>query len=66
MPHIPAAYRRWLYLLTIAALPLLVAYDVIAEDVAPLWANLAGAFLGVSAAALAASNVTPDRKDDDG
>lgn len=66
MPHIPAAYRRWLYLLTLAALPILVAYDVVNDEVAPLWANLAGAFLGVSAAGLAAANLTPDKENTDG
>jgi hypothetical protein len=64
MPHIPAAYRRWLYLCTATALPILIAYDVVSESVAPLWANLAGALLGVSSAALAAANVTKDHDDD--
>lgn len=64
MPTIPAAYRRWLYLLTMAAIPLLVAYDVVSEDTAPLWANLAAAFLGVSTAALATANITKDPDDE--
>ena len=64
MLDIPPAYRRWLYLCTLAALPLLVAYDVVAEDTAPLWANLAGTLLGVSSAALAAANVPKGGNDD--
>lgn len=66
MPNIPAEYRRWLYLLTMAAIPILVAYDVISDDVAPLWANLVAAFLGVSTAAFAVKNITPDKESDDG
>lgn len=57
MPSIPPEWRRYLYLVTAAVLPILVAYDVVSEETAPLWANLAAAVLGTSAAALAAANV---------
>lgn len=66
MPNLPAVWRRYLYLLTAAAIPILVAYDVVSEETAPLWANLAAALLGTSSAALAVANLTPDKEDPDG
>ena len=64
MPNIPAEWRKWLYMVTAAALPILVAYDVVSETTAPLWASLAAALLGTSSAALAVANLTPDQKGD--
>lgn len=48
--------RRWIYGIAIAAVPLLVAYGVIAESDAALWIGLAGAVLGTGVPALAAAN----------
>lgn len=42
---LPQNIRRRLYLITSAALPLLVAYGIISDTVAPLWAGLAFAAL---------------------
>ena len=38
--------RRWIYGIAVTAVPLLVAYGVIAESDAALWIGLAGAVLG--------------------
>lgn len=57
MPNIPAKYRSWLYAVSVAAVPLLVAYGVIEESTAPLWIAAAGAVLNST---LALRNVTPD------
>ena len=48
--------RRWVYGIAVAAVPLLVAYGVIAESDAALWVGLAGAVLGTGVPALAAAN----------
>lgn len=48
--------RRWIYGIAVAAVPLLVAYGVIAESDAALWIGLAGAVLGTGVPALAAAN----------
>lgn len=47
---IPARLRAYLYPVLLAALPLLVAFGVITEDAAPLWAALVAALLGVGTA----------------
>lgn len=48
--------RRWIYGIAVAAVPLLVAYGVIAESDAALWIGLAGAVLGGGVPALATAN----------
>lgn len=42
---LPQNLRRRIYLIVSAALPLLTAYGIISETVAPLWAGLAAAAL---------------------
>ena len=42
--------RKTLYLVSLSAIPLLVAYGVITEDVAPLWVALVGSILAPSMA----------------
>ena len=37
--------RKWLYGVSLAAIPLLVAYGIIEKDEAPLWIALAGSIL---------------------
>lgn len=54
--------RRWIYGIAIAAVPLLVAYGVVAESDAALWIGLAGAVLGTGVPALAAAN-TPSAEE---
>lgn len=48
--------RRWIYGIAVAAVPLLVAYGVVAESDAALWIGLAGAVLGGGVPALATAN----------
>lgn len=48
--------RKWIYGVCLAVVPLLVAYGVIDESVAPLWIALIGALV---APALALANLTP-------
>ena len=50
------AVRRWVYGIAIAVLPLLIAYGVLDDQSAPLWAALVGAVLVPS---LAVANVQP-------
>ena len=52
--------RAWLYRVGVAAVPILVAYGVLTEDVASQWLGLAGAALGLAQSAIAAAN-TPTR-----
>ncbi|WP_298634997.1 hypothetical protein [uncultured Mobiluncus sp.] len=47
---IPARIRTWLYGIITAAIPLLSAYGVISEQMAPLWVALGAALLGSSTA----------------
>lgn len=49
--------RKWLYGVVLAAVPLLVAYGVIEESMAPLWIAAVAAVL---APAMALSHLTPD------
>lgn len=37
--------RKYIYIVSLAVIPLLVAYGVIDEEVAPLWVALAGAIV---------------------
>lgn len=57
--------KRRVYLYSIAAVivPLLIAYDALSADLAPLWLALAAAVLGIAAPATALANLTPE--DDD-
>lgn len=57
-----AARRRWLYSITTAAVPLLVAYDVVAADLAPFWLTLAAAALGTLSPVVALGHITPDQR----
>lgn len=58
--YLTARRRAWLYGITTALVPLLVAYDVITADVAPLWLTLGAAALGTLSPAIALGHLTPD------
>ena len=47
---IPPPVRSWLYGITTALIPLLSAYGVISDQIAPLWIALAGAILATGTA----------------
>lgn len=47
---IPAYIRTWLYGIITAAIPLLSAYGIISEQVAPLWVALGASLLGTTTA----------------
>ena len=49
--------RKYIYIVSLAAIPLLVFYGVISEDAAPLWIALAGA---VIAPVKALSHLSPE------
>ena len=49
--------RKYIYIVSLAAIPLLVFYGVISEDAAPLWIALAGA---VIAPVMALSPLSPE------
>jgi hypothetical protein len=55
--------RKYLYAVTIAAVTVLVAYDVISGEAAPLWLALAAAVLGIIAPATAITHMTPKPSD---
>ena len=56
--------RKWIYGISLAAVPLLVLYGVIDEAAAPLWVALIGA---VVAPTLALTHLTPkDEEPSDG
>jgi hypothetical protein len=57
MPAIPAEWRKWLYAVGMAAVPLLVAFGWLEDSVAPA---VVGLIYAVLMGGLAASNVTPD------
>ena len=48
--------RKYIYIVSLAVIPLLVAYGVIDEEVAPLWVALAGAIV---APVVALTHLTP-------
>ena len=50
-------HRVWLYRVSLAGIPLLVAYGAVSETVAPLWAALLGSILAPS---LALTHMSPD------
>lgn len=56
--------RRWVYGIAVAAVPLAVAYGVVAESDAALWIGLAGAVLGTGVPALAAANTDVPKERD--
>lgn len=57
MPAIPAKYRRWCYAVGIAAVPVLVGFGWLQDEMAPAVVGLVYAvFMG----GLAASNVNPE------
>ena len=55
--------RKYLYGVTIAAVTVLVAYDVISGEAAPLWLALGAAILGIVAPATAITHMTPAPSD---
>jgi hypothetical protein len=55
--------RKYLYAVTIAAVAVLVAYDVISGEAAPLWLALSAAVLGIVAPATAITHMTPAPSD---
>jgi len=55
--------RKYLYAVTIAAVTVLVAYDVISGEAAPLWLALGAAVLGIVAPATAITHMTPAPSD---
>jgi Na+/melibiose symporter-like transporter len=55
--------RKYLYAVTISVVAVLVAYDVISGDAAPLWLALAAAILGIVAPATAITHMTPVASD---
>ncbi len=57
MPHIPMDVRRWIYGVSLAAVPLLVALGILEDAIAPLVIALIGA---VIAPGLALANMSPD------
>lgn len=59
MPHVPMEVRRWIYGVSLAAVPLLVALGILENDIAPLVIALVAA---VIAPGLALANMTPDRE----
>ena len=52
-----AQTRRWIYGIAVVAIPLLVTYGALDENVAPLWLAVIGAVL---VPGLALANVNPD------
>lgn len=58
--------RKWLYAVALAVLAILTAYDIIADEMAPLWINLIGAILGIGAAGMALNNLPPKEDPHDG
>jgi hypothetical protein len=54
--HPKPEVRKWIYGIALAGIPLLVAYGIVDESTAALWAALVGA---VVAPSLALANITP-------
>lgn len=57
MLHIPMNVRRYIYGVSLAAIPLLVALGILEDELAPLVVALVGA---VVAPGLALANLSPD------
>lgn len=52
--------RAHLYQIAAVIVPLLIAYDALEPNKAPLWLALVAAVLGVAAPATALANLSPD------
>lgn len=57
--------RKWLYTVSVVAIPLLVAYGALDPKQAPLWLSLLAAVLGIAAPSMALANLTPDKGPED-
>lgn len=57
--------RKWLYGVSVVAIPLLVLYGVIDPQAAPAWLALVAALLGVAAPAMALRNLPPKAGQED-
>jgi hypothetical protein len=55
--YLTRGVRKWLYGVSLTAVPLLVAYGVLEESAAPLWIALIGSVL---APTLALTHLTPE------
>lgn len=55
--------RAYLYGVAVMIVPLLIAYDALEPDKAPLWLAALAAVLGIAAPAAALANLTPDADD---
>jgi len=51
--------RAWLYGISAAVIALLVGYDIIGGEQAPLWLAVVGGLLGVAAPVVAVTHLTP-------
>lgn len=61
--YLTPSRRRWIYGIAIAALPLLIAYGVLDDSTAAVWAAVLGAVL---VPGLALGHVTDNQDDEDG
>lgn len=52
-------FRKWLYGVSLAAIPILIAAGKMTNEEAALWMNLIAAILGVSSMAMALSHLPP-------
>ena len=52
--------RAYLYRISVVVIPLLIAYDALDPNKAPLWLALVAAVLGVAAPVAALANLSPD------
>jgi hypothetical protein len=52
--------RQYLYSIALVIVPLLIMYDVLDAQAAPLWLALVAAVLGVAAPVAALMNMSPD------
>lgn len=59
-PHLNKTTRLWLYGVAVAVVPIMVAYDAISTEHAPLWLAFIAAFLGLAAPATAMIYVSDD------
>lgn len=61
MNKLTPAVRQYIYLVLTAALPILVAYGVLADTEVAMWLALGSAILGTGGFALAAANTPTGR-----
>ena len=52
--------RAYLYRISVVVVPLLIAFDALDPNKAPLWLALVAAILGVAAPVTALANLSPD------